>query len=116
MPGFPPSPCFQSSVAHPLAHAPHARAGALLPAGGAGALALDSIRVNAAGDAVAATARARDGGARDARVFLYSAGSNSAAAFDFGDLGRVPLRVAWDAEDGRLLAVQLGQVRSGPGG
>ncbi|GBF91287.1 intraflagellar transport protein [Raphidocelis subcapitata] len=93
---------------------PHAGPAALLPASTAGALAPESIRVNATGSAVAATARARDGGARDARVFLYSSDSNAAAAFDFGEVGRVPLRVAWDAEDGRLLAVQLGQAPPAP--
>jgi len=105
---------------------PHAGPGALLsrpsssPAAaataaattiGKGGLVIDSIRVNASGSMVAATARRSSSGERDSRVFLYCAETNAAAAYDFGSDGRVPLRLAWDTAEPRLVAVQVQRQR-----
>ncbi len=104
---------------------PHAGPGLLLPAGGCS---IDSICVNANGSMVVATARqyssggaASSGGsvnssgtaeaqscASDGRLYLYCSETNAVSGYDFRVDGRVPLRAAWDANEPRLLSVQVG--------
>jgi hypothetical protein len=87
--------------------APSRRAGLLLPEAEASELQLDLLRANASGTMVAALALRRGDLRRDARLFVRcTSGGGALHVHDFGAQGLLPVAVAWDLEDLRLLVVQ----------
>jgi hypothetical protein len=81
-----------------------------------------AICMNSTGTMVAAVAtrvqeQAENGGnssrcssssdSRDSRLFVYCSETNSCLLHDFGKDGKVPYICSWDAQDPRLLAVQV---------